>query len=69
MKILGSNKNKVTKDKNNQNLPHFEITKLVLVYCNIADSDFQQNSRVLYKFNRNNPFGTWLEISPTNHIF
>ena len=58
MKILGSNKNKVTKDKNNQNLPHFEITKLVLVCCNIVDSDFQQNSRVLYKFNRNKPFGT-----------
>ena len=69
MKLLGSTENKVTKDKNNQNLPHFEIIKLVLVHCNIVDSNFQQNSRVLYKFIRNKSFGTLLEISPTNNFF
>ena len=69
MKLLGSTENKVTKDKNNQNLPHFEIIKLVLVHCNIVDSNFQQNLRFLYKSIRNKSFGTLLEISPTNHIF
>ena len=69
MKLLGSTENKVTKDKNNQNLPHFEIIKLVLVHCNIVDSNFQQNLRFLYKFIRNKSFGTLFEISPTNHIF
>ena len=67
MKLLGSTENKVTKDKNNQFL-HFEIIKLVLVHCNIFDSNFQQNLRFLYKFIRNKSFGTLLEISPTNHF-
>ena len=47
MKLLGSAKNKVTKDKNDENVPHHEITEVVLVHCNIANNDYQQNSRVL----------------------
>ena len=35
MKLLGSIKNKITTDKNDENLPHLEITELVLVHCNI----------------------------------
>ena len=35
MKILGSTKNKITKDKNGKNVPHLEITEIVLVHCNI----------------------------------
>ena len=31
MKLLRSNKNKITKDKNGENVPHFEITEVVLV--------------------------------------
>ena len=50
-------------------MPHFEITEVVLVHCNIANNDYQQNSRVLYTFVPNKPFGSLLEISPTNHIF
>ena len=29
----------------------------------------QQDSRILYTFVPNKPFGSLLEISPTNHIF
>ena len=36
MKSLGSTKNKITKDKNGENVPHLEITEVVLVHCNIA---------------------------------
>ena len=50
MKLLGSIKNKVTKDKNDENVPHLEITKVVLVHCNITNNDYQQDSRVLYSF-------------------
>ena len=46
-----------------------EITEVVLVYCNIANNDYQQDSRKLYTFVPNKPFGSLLEISPTNHIF
>ena len=68
MKLLGSTENKITKDKNGENVPHLEITEVVLVHCNIVNNDYQQYSRVLYMFVSNKPFGSLLEISPTNHI-
>ena len=36
--------------------------------CHV-NNDYQQDSRVLQIFVPNKPFGTLLEISPTNHIF
>ena len=69
MKLLRSTKNKITKDKNGENVLHLEITEVVLVHCNIVNNDYQQDSRVLYTFVPNKPFGSLLEISPTNHIF
>ena len=69
MKLLGSTENKITKDKKGENVPHLEIGKVVLVHCNIVNNDYQQYSRVLYTFVPNKPFGSLLEISPTNHIF
>ena len=69
MKLLGSTKSKITKDKNGENLPHLEIAELVLVHCNLVNNDYQQDSGVLYTFVPNKPFGSLLEISPTNHIF
>ena len=32
MKLLGSTKKKITKDKNGENVPHLEITEVVLVH-------------------------------------
>ena len=69
MKLLGSTANKITKDKNGENVPYLEITGVVLVHCKIVNNDYQQDSRVLYTFVPNKPFGSLLEISPTNHIF
>ena len=69
MKLLGSNKNKITEDKNVENIPHLEITEAVLVHGNIVNNDYQQDSRALYTFAPTKPFGSLLEISPTNHIF
>ena len=76
MKILGSTKNKINKHKNGENLPHLEITEVVLVHRNIVNNGYQQDSRVLYTFVPNKlsvpnfvPFGGLLEISPTNRIF
>ena len=48
MKLLGSTENKITKDKNGKIVLHIEITEVVLVQCNIVNSDYQQDSRVLY---------------------
>ena len=69
MKLLESTKNKITKDKNGKNVPHLEITEVVLVHCDIVNNDYQQDSRVLYTFVSNKPFGSLLEMSPENHIF
>ena len=69
IKLLGNTKNKITKDKNGENVTHLEITEVVLVHCNIVNNDYQQDSRVLYTFVPNKPFGSLLEVSPTNHIF
>ena len=69
MKLLGSTENKIAKDKNFENLSHLEITEVVLVHCGILNNDYQQDSRILYKFVSNKPFATLLEISPTNCIF
>ena len=69
MKLLGSTESKITKDKNGENVPHLEIVELVLVNFNLVNNDYQQDSRILYTFVSNKPFGSLLETSPTNHIF
>ena len=69
MKLLGSTKSKINKDKNGKKEPHLEIFELVLVHCNIVNNDYKQDSRILYTFVPNKRVGSLLEISPTNHIF
>ena len=69
MKLLGSTESKKTKDKNVENVPHLENPEAVLAHCNIANNDYQQDSRVLYTFVPNKPFGSLLEILTRNRIF
>ena len=69
MKLLGSTENKIAKDKNGENVPHLRITEVVLVHCNIVNNYYQQDSRVSYASVSNKPFGSLLEISPTNFLF
>ena len=42
MKLLGSTKNKITKDKNGENVPHLEITEVVLVHYDIVSNDYHK---------------------------
>ena len=57
MKFLGSIENTIIKDEKSQNVLHLEITEVVLVHSNIVNSDYQQDSRVLYTFVPNKPLG------------
>ena len=41
MKLLGSTENNITKHNNGENVPHLEITEVVLVHGNIANNDYQ----------------------------
>ena len=68
MDLLGSTENKITKDKNGEDVPHLEITEVVLVHFDIVNNDYQQDSRILYTFVPNRPFGNLWEIAPTNLI-
>ena len=62
MKLLRSTESKIAKGKNGE-------IELVLVHCNIINNNYQQDSRILYTFVPNKPFGSLLEISPTSNIF
>ena len=48
---------------------HLEITKIVLIHCNIVNNYYQQDSRVLHKLVPNRSFAQLLDISSTNFIF
>ena len=68
MKLLGSTKSKITRDKNGENVPYLEITEVVLVHCNIVNNHYQPDSRVLYTFVLHKSFGQLIDISPKNLI-
>ena len=69
MKLLGSTKNKITKDKNVENVSHLEITEVVSAHRIIVNNDYQRDSRVLHTFIPNKSFGQLLDISLKNSIF
>ena len=47
IKLLGSTKSKIIKDKNGEDIPYLEIAEVVLIHCNVVDNSYLQNSRVL----------------------
>ena len=69
MKLLLSTKSKINKDESGENVPHLEITEVVLTHCNIVNNNYQQDSRVLYTFVPNKSFGQLLDISPPKNFF
>ena len=40
MKLLGSTENKITEDKNGENVSHLETAEVVLVHCNIVNNNY-----------------------------
>ena len=42
MKLLGSTKSKITKDDSGENVPHLEITEVVLIHCNIVNNNYNK---------------------------
>ena len=41
MKLLGSSKKRITKNENGENVPHLEMTEVVLIHCNIVSNNYQ----------------------------
>ena len=63
MKLLGSTKKVVDKDKNGENVPKLEIVEVVLVHCNLVENDYQHTSKFLFTFVPNKKFGQLINIS------
>ena len=69
LKLLGSTKSKITKDENGKNMPHLEITEVVLVNYNICNNYYQQDSRILHTFVPNKSLDPLLGISPKIFLY
>ena len=68
MKLLGSTKKDVDKDKNGEDVPKLESVEVVLVHCNLVNNSYQQASKVLFTFVPNKQFGQLITISPYSFI-
>ena len=49
MKLLGSNKSKITKDNNGEDVSILETNEVVLVHCNIVNND---SRKVLFRIHQ-----------------
>ena len=50
MRLLGSTKKDVDKDKDGENVPKLESAEVVLVHCNLVKNDYEHTSKVLFTF-------------------
>ena len=50
MKLLGSAKKEVDKDKDGENVSKLESAEVVLMHCNLVKDDYQHTSKVLFTF-------------------
>ena len=64
MKLFGSTKKDVDKDKDGENVPKLESVEVVLVHRNLIKNDYQHTSKVLFSFILNKQFGQSINISP-----
>ena len=64
MKLFGSTKKDVDKDKDGENVPKLKSVEVVLVHCNLVKNDYQHTSKVLFSFVPNKQFGQLINISP-----
>ena len=64
MKLLGSTKKVVDKDKDGEHVPKLESVEVVLVHCNLVNHSYQQTSKVLFTFVPNKQFDQLITILP-----
>ena len=62
MKLLGSTREDVDKDKDGGDVPKLESVEVVLVDCNLVNNTYQQASKVLCTFGPNKQFGQLITI-------
>ena len=50
--------------KNGENIPKLEIVRNVLVFCNLVQNVYLEDSKLFFSFAFNSRFGTLLSITP-----
>ena len=64
IKLLGSAKKMVDKNKNSENVPKLESVDVVLVHCNLVKNDYQHSSKVLFSFVPDKEFRKLINMHP-----
>ena len=64
MRLLGSTKKNVDKDKDAEYVPKLQSVEVVLVYYNLVKNDYQHTLKVLFTFVPKKQFGELINISP-----
>ena len=64
MKLIGSTKKDVDKDKDEEVVSKLESVEVVLVHCDLVNTSYQQASKVLFTSVPNKQFGQLITISP-----
>ena len=63
MKLFGNPKKYVDNDKDKEDVSKLESVEVVLVICNLVNSNYQKASKVLFTFVPNKQFGQLITIS------
>ena len=64
IKLLGSTKKDIDKDKDGEDVPKLESVEVVLMHSNLVNNRYQQASKVLFSFVPHKQFGQLITISP-----
>ena len=69
MKLFGSTEKLIDKTENGEKVQSLEVVEVVLVQCNLVDSQYQEKSEVLYTFTPNKSYAYLLSVEPSNLVF
>ena len=64
MRLLGSTKKGLDKDKDGENEPKLKSVEFVSVHCNLVKNNYKHTSKVLSTFVPNNQIGQLINILP-----
>ena len=69
MKLFNSTKKLTDKTKDREKVQSLEVAEVVLVQCNLVDTQYQQKSEKLYTFTPNKSYAYLLTVELSNLVF
>ena len=64
MTLLGSTNKYVDQDKDGEDVPKLESVEVILVHCNLVNSNYELAPKFLFTFVTNKQFGQLINVSP-----